>query len=170
MWPLIRSYCYNYNELVVLKPLYRFLDGPSSIRSSHAALDLAAVVVLRVVVAAPQHDPAVLADAADVGDYLPREVASRDEPAARRRGFGGRQAEVEAPGVDAAGPRLPRADQVRVVPVRVLARRVVVELHPHDVERHGLQRRPDRRVRDGHCGAAVSSSCPFAWSALASSS
>ena len=114
--------------------------------SSDAVLHLGAVVVLHIVEAVPHHDAAVLANALDSGEHRARQRAGFDVPAAGGLGRR-RQAEVEAPRRDAAGPRAPGVHQVGVVAVGVRAPGVVVELDPHVVELPRLQRGSQRRVR-----------------------
>jgi hypothetical protein len=111
------------------------------------AMQLDAKSSVLVVGVAPQHDAAVVGRAFHRRQHLGRERVRVNEPAARgvqRR----REAQEHDRGRQARRPLLPRAPQRADVPGRVLARRVVVELHPHVVEQPRAERRGEGRVRE----------------------
>nr|ACN33775.1 unknown [Zea mays] len=115
--------------------------------SSHVGLDRVAVPREPVVVPRPEHDAPVLGGVLDHRQHLRHEVARRHEPAASGLGRGG-EAEEHPPRPDGR-PLRPRLRQAAHAGARaVLARRVVVELHPHVVEQPRGERGAQRRVRE----------------------
>lgn len=101
--------------------------------SSHAALNGRTVTTLIIVVFWPQHHPSISARSLNDGKDFRGQHVGRNEPTSSS--VGRCRLPQEDLRIDRRGPPVPRVQKVRGVAGGILARRIVIELHPDIIEK-----------------------------------